>query len=296
MIFSGVLPVDKTAGCTSARVVAMARKLFNGIKAGHAGTLDPAATGVLPVLLGEATAFARFLPEPKTYLAEVCFGAETDTGDAAGEVLRRRTPPSGLADAVRAVLPEFTGFLPQTAPAYSALKHAGKPMYYYARNKIAAPEKRRAVRAYALRLRAAEETRAFLEVRCGGGFYVRALARDLGAALGCGAHLASLRRTRCASFCETESVNLETLAALPPDLRLRYVAPPERALPHLPSVRIDAARARALGLGQIAAADGGAPVRFWAEGRFAGVGRRCGNNIWAEKMLSWTRETREMRV
>ena len=290
MIPSGVLPVDKAAGRTSARVVAEARKLFDGAKAGHAGTLDPAATGVLPVLFGEATAFARFLPEPKTYSAEIVFGAETETGDGEGTVRRRRPPPSGLADAVRAALPEFTGLLQQTAPAYSALKHNGKPMYYYARKKIAAPEKRRTVRVHALRFCAAAESRAKLEVRCGGGFYVRALARDLGEMLGCGAYLASLRRLRCASFGAEESVSLETLALLPPESRRRHVAPVERALPHLPDFRINAETARALGHGRGAAAETGELVRFWADGRFAGVGRRDADDVSPQKMLSWTRE------
>lgn len=290
MTVCGVLPVDKPAGMTSARAVSFARKLFGGVKAGHAGTLDPAATGVLPVLLGEATSFARFLPEPKTYLAEVCFGAETDTGDGGGKVLRRGIPPPDLADLARAALPRFAGLLKQTAPAFSALKYKGKPMHYYARKNIAAPEKRRLVRAHALRFCSAEGNIARLEVRCGGGYYVRALARDLGAALGCGAHLFSLRRIRCASFGADESADLEKLAGMPPERRAEYVSPLERVLPHLPDVSVCAELARALGHGQIAAEESGALVRLRACGRFAGVGRSGGARVWAEKMLSWTRE------
>ncbi|MGI9306403.1 MAG: tRNA pseudouridine(55) synthase TruB [Gammaproteobacteria bacterium] len=297
MTACGVLPVDKAAGRPSAREVAAARRLFGGVKAGHAGTLDPEATGVLPVMLGEATAFARFFTDPKTYRAEIIFGATTETDDGEGAVLCRRTPPSDLGDALRAALPSFTGLIEQTAPAYSALKHNGKPMYYYARNNIPAPQKRRQVRVHSLRLCSATSPRAVLEVRCGGGFYVRALARDLGGVLGCGAYLGALRRTECASFSAAESVSLDGLAALPEAERMRHIAPLSRALAHLPECGVCPETARELGCGGgiTAAAEDGEQVRFSANGRFAGVGLRGNGQFSPQKMLSWTR-TQEARA
>ncbi|MGI9297356.1 MAG: tRNA pseudouridine(55) synthase TruB [Gammaproteobacteria bacterium] len=296
MTVSGALPIDKEAGCSSARAVADARGLFGGVKAGHAGTLDPAATGVLTVMLGEATGFLRFLPRDKTYRAEIVFGAATDTDDACGEIIFRGTPPRDLRSAVREVLPHFVGEYEQTAPAYSALKHAGRPMHYYARNGISAPAKRRKVEARELRIESAEGERATLHVRCGGGFYVRALARDIGESLRCGAHLAALRRTRCAPF-DSAAPLREVAAASPEERSPKYVASLAATLSHLPRRDLDGDAARALGGGrEINGTDGidGSEerVRFFCEGRFAGVGAVSGGRARGEKMLSWTREAR----
>lgn len=285
---ASVLPIDKEAGCSSAHVVAETRKLFGGVKAGHAGTLDPAATGVLTIMLGEATGFLRFLPRDKTYRAEIVFGAATDTDDACGEVISRGTPPQDLHAAICEVLPRFIGEYEQTAPTYSALKHAGRPMHYYARNNIPAPIKRRKVEARELQIESAADGRATLIVRCGGGFYVRALARDIGAALECGAHLAVLRRTRCAPF--DSPIPLQQIADSPPEERLpKYAASLTAALAHLPQHDLSPEAVRGLGRGD--SFDGpGERVCFICDGRFAGVGIVSGESARGEKMLSWTRE------
>lgn len=293
MIVSGVLPIDKEKGASSARVVADARRLFGGVKAGHAGTLDPAATGVLTVMLGEATGFIRFLPRDKTYRAEIVFGAATDTDDAEGEIIFRGTPPRDLRSAVREVLPRFVGEYEQTAPSYSALKHAGKPMHYYARKGISAPPKRRKVEARELRIESAEDDRATLHVRCGGGFYVRALARDIGESLRCGAHLSALRRIRCAPF--DSAISLREVAAAKEEERAqKYVASLAAALSHLPRIGLDIDSARALGSGCEINADEfdgkDERVLFFCEDRFAGVGAVSGGRARGEKMLAWTRE------
>ena len=290
MTAAGVLPIDKVAAQTSARAVAEVRKLFDNIKAGHAGTLDPTATGVLPVLLGEATAFTRFLPPQKTYHATICFGAATDTDDAVGEIIYRRAPPCDLAAAVRAILPSFVGEIEQTAPAYSALKYKGRPMYEYARKQIAAPEKRRRVCAFSLNLQTTKDNCADIEVCCGGGFYVRSLARDMGELLGCGAHLSALRRTRCAGFDISRAITVESLARLTPALRRDYVVSIGESLTHLPSRELDLCMARAFAHGQCDdKAPLGAQMRLTVNGRFAGVGLCEAERIQTEKMLSWTR-------
>lgn len=297
---AGIAVIDKPAGCSSARAVAQTRALFGKVKAGHAGTLDPAATGVLPVMLGEAPAFSRFLHPDKAYRAEICFGVATDTGDAEGEVVFRGSPPQDLAGAVRSALPEFCGTQRQTAPAHSALKHRGRPLYYYARRGLEAPAKTREVHAHALRLESAAGSCAVVNVQCGPGFYVRSLARDLGERLGCGAHLATLRRTSCSSFGDSEADAPEALEEMPPAERLRRVAPLERALQHLPPCEIGEDAARSLGRGaavrgayvseRLADGDEGAEqVRLLAEGRLAGAGLRRGQGICPQKMLTWTR-------
>ncbi len=318
----GIVAIDKMQGATSAKIVAATRKLYGKIKAGHAGTLDPMATGVLPVLLGEATAFARFLPPEKTYEAEICFGAATDTDDAEGQIIARRPPPADLATAIQKELPSFVGDIAQTAPTYSALKHQGKPMYYYARGNIAVAQKQRQVQVYEVCLESVTDNFARLTVHCGSGFYVRALARDLGERLQCGAHLSALRRLYCSSLDIADAVLIDSLAALNGDERNNRISPIEKSLTHLPLCELDKSEAQDLGHGRIGnfdtiadmpekdaeanktsgeATNGatgeevgdeelGELVRFVADGRFAGVGRRNGKQTRAEKMLSWTRE------
>ena len=287
MNISGVLPADKIAGRTSAQTVAWIKKLFSGAKTGHAGTLDSAATGVLPVLLGEATSFARFLPETKTYRAEIEFGAATATDDALGEVLMRRPPPHDWESLLQSALPSFVGEISQTAPTYSALKHNGKRMSDYAREGIVAPPKQRRVHVWELQLCEVKDSCAVLHIRCGGGFYVRALARDLGEKLGCGAHLSSLRREQCASFDISRAITAESLADMSIDERVSHVAPVEEALSHLPSHAMPGDSAWIVGSGRDETA--GESVRLYHNGRFAGVGLRTADRICGQKMLSWTR-------
>lgn len=289
MTVCGVLPADKTVGTSSATTVFATRQLFGGksVKAGHAGTLDPLASGVLPVLLGEATSFARFLPQDKTYLAQIKFGIATDTDDSEGEIISRGKVPRGLGDILTELLPSFVGQYEQTAPAYSALKHQGRPMYYYARNKISAPPKKRQVCVYKLQLQFASECDAEVVVHCGAGFYVRSLARNLGERIGCGAHLCGLRRTSCASF--DSPVLLSTVEDAALEDRAQYVANLADALSGLPRCDVELRRAQELGEGRSDLTAGGERTRLFAEGRFAGVCLHDNGRFRAEKMLSWTR-------
>jgi len=209
---NGWLVLDKPAGVTSTYAVGSVRRAFNARKAGHAGTLDPAATGVLPIAFGEATKTVPYAVDgEKCYRFSVRWGAETDTDDAQGRIVRS----SGLrseASAISALLQQFTGRLLQTPPAYSAVKIAGKRAYDLARDGAAVELEPRPVEIYALRLlESSDADTAVFEARCGKGTYVRALARDMGRALGCLGHLIALRRTRVAGFDESLAIPLARL-------------------------------------------------------------------------------------
>jgi tRNA pseudouridine55 synthase len=206
---NGWLVLDKPAGITSTYAVGAVRRAFAARKAGHAGTLDPAATGVLPIAFGEATKTVPYAVDgEKCYRFSVRWGAETETDDAEGRVLSTsdmRATPAAIA----ALLGQFTGEIMQTPPAYSAVKIAGKRAYDLAREGQAVALEPRAVAIHALSLiEATDADTAVFEARCGKGTYIRSLARDMGRALGCLGHLIALRRTEVAGFAETGAIGL----------------------------------------------------------------------------------------
>ncbi|HVU49879.1 MAG TPA: tRNA pseudouridine(55) synthase TruB [Polyangia bacterium] len=250
----GVLVVDKPSGPTSFDVVRRIKRASGVRRVGHGGTLDPLASGVLPICVGEGTKLAAFLLDAdKEYDVTVCFGVETDTYDAQGAVTAR-ADASGLDEArVRAALPAFTGPLEQTPPAYSALKRDGRPLYDYARAGEAVELRPRAVTVHELALAGFGGPEAVaLRVRCSKGTYVRSLAHDLGRALGLGAHVAALRRTRSGPFALADARALDVLlAALAPglDSPLPVISPAE-ALAHLPRCGVDPAGVRTLEQGK----------------------------------------------
>jgi tRNA pseudouridine55 synthase len=209
---NGWLVLDKPAGVTSTYAVGAVRRAFGARKAGHAGTLDPAATGVLPIAFGEATKTVPYAVDgEKCYRFTVRWGAETETDDAQGRIVRTSGVRSESA-AISALLPRFTGEIMQTPPAYSALKIAGKRAYDLAREGEAVALEPRPVAIHALRLLEIPDTdSAVFEARCGKGTYVRALARDMGRALGSLGHLVALRRTRVAGFAEEGAIGLADL-------------------------------------------------------------------------------------
>jgi tRNA pseudouridine55 synthase len=244
---AGVLVIDKPAGPTSFDVVRRVRRLLRAETAGHAGTLDPMATGVLAVCLDDAVKLQRFLAEgDKAYEATVAFGAATDTEDAEGKVVER-SDPSGLeAAAVAAALSRFRGEIRQVPPMFSAVRVKGRRLHQEARSGREVERAPRTVRIHALELLSFEPerdglARARLEVRCGKGTYVRTLASDLGRALGLPAHLSSLRRTAAGPFALAQAIRLEEAERLGRDdaaaLRARLVSPAE-ALAFLPAVRL----------------------------------------------------------
>ncbi|HEX8732989.1 MAG TPA: tRNA pseudouridine(55) synthase TruB [Ktedonobacterales bacterium] len=208
----GIFVIDKGEGMTSHDVVARVRRLARQKRVGHAGTLDPAATGVLPVLLGQATRVAEYLSESgKAYHAVIRFGIETTTYDREGEVTREASIEGLTLERITAALPAFLGEQEQLPPIYSAIKRGGKPLYALARAGEAVTVEPRRVRIDALRIIAWQPPDLTLDVECGKGTYIRSLAHDLGQRLGPGAHLAALRRTRSGPFILDQAITLEAL-------------------------------------------------------------------------------------
>jgi len=243
----GVLLLDKPSGLSSNAALQRARRAFDAEKAGHTGTLDPLASGLLPLCFGEATKFAQFLLDAtKRYTATVRFGVTTTTGDAEGDVLETRPVALTRAD-VEAVLPDFTGRLSQVPPVYSALKFEGRSHYEYARAGIAVPRPPRDIEILELSLLAWNAPDAEIDVTCSKGTYVRVLAEDIGRALGCGAHLAGLRRTATGGFGIADAIALERLEAMSAAERDSVLQPAATLLRDLPSLQLatpEAARFR----------------------------------------------------
>jgi tRNA pseudouridine55 synthase len=237
----GVLVVDKDAGPTSHDVVSGVRRLFSTRKVGHAGTLDPPATGVLLVGLGRATRILRFLQRlEKAYEATVVFGVTTSTQDATGEVLERRPCTFGERE-LQEASQELVGDIEQVPPMVSAVKVGGEPLYRAARRGQVVERAPRPVRVYELSVTGFDPGRgtAGMRVRCSSGTYVRTLGADLGERLGCGAHLSSLRRVAIGSFGEREAVRLDRLGPLLPDDRLAHLLPMATALRDLPALTVE---------------------------------------------------------
>jgi tRNA pseudouridine55 synthase len=286
---SGVLPVDKGAGLTSFKVVAHLRRVLRAPKIGHGGTLDPAATGVLPILVGEATKLTPYLVDlDKEYLATVRLGVTTDTQDLSGTVLATQPVPAmGAADIERALL-AFVGSIRQVPPMYSAIHHEGRRLYELAREGVEVERRPREVTVHSIALESLALPDFTIRVRCGKGFYVRTLAADLGAALGPGGVLASLVRTRVGPYRLEEAVSWDVVrearsgSALWPRL-----LPPDSALGVMPDVRLSSPEARAFVNGQSVAHGGAAgPVRVYdPDGAFLGIGARRGDLVKPERLL-----------
>ncbi len=242
----GVLVIDKPSGPTSFDVVRQVRALLKVKKAGHTGTLDPMATGVLPICLGEATKVAGLITEgDKAYEATVRLGVETDTQDAQGKVMAEAPVPPLTAALLEPTLAPFRGSFEQVPPMYSAVKVAGKRLYELARAGEEIERAGRQVTVYELTLRDFSSNRLQLSVRCSKGFFVRTLAYDIGRALGCGAHLEALRRTVSGPFALAQALPLAELPALAQDRAAvaRKLLPMSEALAHLPPLRVSAADA-----------------------------------------------------
>lgn len=236
----GVLLLDKPPGISSNTALQEAKRLLVAAKAGHAGTLDPLASGLLPLLFGEATKFARFgLESDKTYLATVRLGVRTATGDAEGEVLERR--PVAVDDAALGLaLGRFRGEIEQVPPMYSALKRDGRPLYELARAGQSVEREARRVTIHELALLSRDGEQLRLRVRCSKGTYIRQLAEDLGEALGTGAHLEALRRTGAGDFTLEQAVDLEAFRAMDEARRQACLLPADSLLAALPVLRLPA--------------------------------------------------------
>ena len=277
----GVLLLDKSLGISSNHALQAARRLYRAEKAGHTGTLDPLATGLLPLCFGEATKFSgELLNADKRYVATVQLGITTDTADAEGTVLQSRPVTSSLAD-VEAALAAFVGELDQVPPMYSALKRDGKPLYEYARAGIEVERAARRVCIHELRLLAGQgdfaNGRFVFEVHCSKGTYVRTLAADIGDRLGCGAHLAALRRTGIGVLDVVQAYSLPMLEALTAEARDALLLPPDSLLASLAEAQLDVADAARLRHGQAVRWSGeeGSRLRVYdAERCFIGICRQ----------------------
>jgi tRNA pseudouridine55 synthase len=267
---AGFLVVDKPRGWTSHDVVDAARRWLGTRRIGHLGTLDPLATGVLPLAVREATKLVPFLADAaKAYTGEIELGAETDTLDAEGRVLRRSSGELPSEAELRAALAGFVGEIEQVPPMFSAVKLGGVPLHRMAREGREVPRAAKKVRIDALTLLAYSAPRARIEVSCSTGTYVRSLAADLGTRLGCGAFLASLRRTRSGAFRIEDAAPVEQLEELARagQLEARLI-PPVNVL-GLPVVRLEAPDERRVRNGNDVTLAG---VALPPEGRVAGVG------------------------
>jgi len=272
----GILLLDKPQGISSSAAVQRVRRAFGRIKAGHTGSLDPLATGMLPICLGEATKVAGYLLEgDKEYEFTTRFGARTATGDLEGEVVERCAVPADLGAAIAMVLPRFSGAISQVPPMFSALKRDGQPLYRLARQGIEVEREARAVVIRDLQLESVAGAEACFRVRCSKGTYVRTLAEDLARAAGSCAHLTSLRRTTVVPF---DGSAMVTLAALEADPETAILLAPDAALAHLEAVALDAGQVARLRLGQPVGCPGcdatSGLVRIYAPGgQFQGIGR-----------------------
>ena len=277
----GFLVLNKPLGKTSSDCVVFVRKrLPRGTAIGHGGTLDPMASGVLPVCVGAATRlFDYIIDKQKTYVAELQLGVVTDTQDATGAVVETRSVNVTEAD-VRAALPRFIGEIWQRPPMYSAIKRGGKRLYELARRGESVEVAPRACRVDDVRLTASlGDGRYRLEVDCGKGVYIRTLCHDIGAYLGCGGHMATLERTRAGVFTLENALTLEEVDALGAEGLKARLLPMDTAISHLPAVRAEARRRAAVRNGMPlrpewldAPAPQAEALRVYVGGEFAGIG------------------------
>ncbi len=271
MAIDGILNLDKPRGKTSFDIVAKIRRISGERKVGHAGTLDPDATGVLVVCLGQATRMVEYLAAAnKAYRAEVEFGTATDTYDASGQIVTSGDASRLSRRDVEDAAGSFVGLVEQVPPAYSALKHQGVALYRLARAGVDVPRKARLVEFQRVAVVDWQSPVAILDVECGKGTYIRSLAHDLGERLGCGAHLRSLVRVRSGGFCIEDSVSVEQVeAAFSGGAWRELVQPVDVAVQHLPRVSLDEAEERRV-------LDGRPVAGCWQEAPAGGMCRAHG--------------------
>jgi len=288
----GILILDKPVGCSSNQALQQVRKLYRARKAGHCGSLDPLASGVLPVCLGEATKFSSYLlGANKTYRATCRLGETTTTGDAEGEVVERRSVRVDEAQISRCFA-QFAGEITQIPPMYSALKHQGKRLYQLAREGKEVERKPRLVTIYHLALLSFSTDSLSFEVSCSKGTYIRTLAEDIGVLLGCGAHLTALRRTTVDAFVEQDVVTLERLQLLEQQGRHQLddlLLPVTTALTQFPELTLNASSSLDISQGkriQLGAYGPAGLCRLMTdEGRFIGLGEVAPDGELAAKRL-----------
>lgn len=285
MTTAGVLTIDKPQGLTSHDVVGRVRRVSGIRRVGHAGTLDPLATGVLVVCVGWATRFVEYVVgQPKSYEATVRLGQTTDSYDADGAITAERPVEVELAE-IEAALVDFRGEIRQRAPVYSAIKQGGQPLHKRARRGETVEAPVRDVTIYALSVIAYEPPDLELRIVCSSGTYIRSLAHDLGQTLGCGGHIAALRRTAVGEFTVQDAVPLDALA---PESWMRYLQPSDVAVAHLPAIQLEADAAAEMRYGRPVAVESGEPdgalLRVYNEsGHMLGVAETDGGLLRVRK-------------
>jgi len=277
---TGIVLLDKGPGLTSNACLQQVKRLYGAAKAGHTGSLDPLATGVLPLCLGEATKISQFLLDAdKRYRVTGKLGVVTDTADAEGNIVSESpVPPLAAAD-IAALLPAFTGDIDQVPPMYSALKHQGTPLYKLARQGKEVERKPRRVHIYSLELVSLETDSFTLDVHCSKGTYVRTLVEDIGRRIGCGAHVTVLRRTQSGNFDQNDCITMDALLETKENGGLEaldaLLVPADAAVDSLPEVRLPSVTARFVKQGQAVIArhlPTAGLVRLYDEEEFFGIG------------------------
>lgn len=251
----GILLLDKPANISSNAALQTVKKLFGAKKAGHTGSLDPLATGMLPICFGEATKFSQFLLDSdKEYQVTAQLGIKTTTGDAEGEVIQSKPADHISPETIRAVLPQFIGFIQQIPPMHSAVKQNGRPLYELARKGITVERSSRTVQIHALQLLSHEENRVTFKVHCSKGTYIRTLMEDMGEALGCGAHVSELHRTMVFPYTSHKMMPLSTLRNISQQqgahLLQQYLLPVETSVSGLPAVKLSSSASFYMRTGQ----------------------------------------------
>jgi tRNA pseudouridine55 synthase len=285
----GVLLFDKPLELSSNDALQKVRRMFQAEKAGHTGTLDPLATGLLPICFGEATKFSvALLDADKTYRALLRLGLTTTTGDAEGEIIAEHPVMVKQSD-LDNVLAGFRGEIRQLPPMHSALKHLGKPLYEYIRKGETIERGLRSVVIHELVLNSFSGDQIDITVRCSKGTYIRTLAEDIGTALGCGAHLMGLRRTVIAHFDLEGGYNWQQLESMNQAARDACILPLESLMPDMPRLQLDAEQVKRMAQGQRLGLDAGLPdgkVSLHGPQGFIGVGVLQGNRLSSDRLLS----------
>ncbi len=285
----GVLLLDKPLGWSSNDALQKAKGLLRAAKAGHTGTLDPLASGLLPLCFGAATKFSQAnLDADKRYRATLKLGQRSSTGDGEGEIVQQREVALEHA-AIAAAIARFVGSIDQLPPMHSALKHEGRALYDYARRGLSVEREPRRVTIHRIELLDWQHDTLVLDVHCSKGTYIRTLAEDIGEALGCGAHLAALRRTGSGGFGVDDALTLDALAAMDEAQRDARLRPADALLAHWPRVQLDDAEAGRFltGLRRRVNLDDAAAVRVYGPGgAFLGSAHIAGGELIADRLLT----------
>jgi tRNA pseudouridine55 synthase len=290
----GILLLDKPLHITSNGALQRVKRLFNAKKAGHTGSLDPLATGMLPICFGEATKVSQFLLDSdKHYQVEATLGIRTSTGDAEGEVIATKPVVDVTAEQIVATMNQFRGDIQQIPPMFSAIKHQGKPLYELARKGLEVERKARTVTIYDLELTSYAEDKFNFHVHCSKGTYIRTLVEDIGEQLGCGAHVSGLRRSAVSPYQQNRMYTLQEIEELQQqqgsDALMRYLLPIDTSVQHLSAIKLSSSATFYIRMGQpvmVPHSPAEGWVRIFSDSQqFLGIGEILGDGRVAPRRL-----------